>query len=1001
MSNNSIGLALFALVVSLGTACDDDESKTPETAREYFDLHVASELVQRCGTTDCHGVAIDDYNAREPSWYSLALDADGSASSAEALQIAYDESIGNITLPVDPTKFGGVLTALDLAVMDRVDTHAEAIFSLLVRKPLPKALGGLPHKGGDNYVSVDHTGLKHLLAWIEMERDPEPLELTPLETRFGDEVVPVLRRKGCMVSGCHGSTVANPLKLDPGVGGVLSAEMTRRNHAMALHFVNHDSAVPDDSRLLAKALPAALGGIAHRGGNDFFTADDPDLAIVRGWIEAEGEAHAEGDPAVSALVYVARPPSPRPTFDVGAWTPGADLWRLRPVSAAGERTNLTATLHDDPVDIRTPAVSPDASQVLFAMRTSVEDCLNIYRLALDGGSDPVQLTRDTGCRAETFSLEHVNVANLSPTWSPDGRIYFISTRAGVLADKGRFPSTSVWSMAEDGSDVQQVTFSYGHEVDPVLNHEGQFIITSQRDIGLERHASLFTFPPNWFTNYHPHFGNQSRYPVFAQVAELPDFREILSLQADEGRFGAGALAVIDRNLGPDIEDPERVAEAGLPAFHHALTVLSDDRVALGTGAATLWRDPEGLPGRRFVAARSAAPADPTDPAAEVDFGLVLGALRTDDATMDPTLGEVEVLVDEPGVWEVQPSLVQHRGEPELRPTYLRPDDMPPGTGTALLFDAVTIESLLRDITPTSRVDKVRTDITGVRVVVGVPPNAEDMARPDAATVRNGDPESTRISNGIHGRRWTIGPAPAQADGSLYVRLPARAPVFLQAVNADSMAVGMNHDRWIFLNEGEPLGFGVATPTFDQFCGGCHGAYSGNPQDAIGEFDLLTSASVTLATHNEKEEKIDPIDATQPALFSYLSFDTDIQPLLDTKCATAACHDPASAAGGLDLSINGAGDYAGPWSNGYESLMALGTGSGSARSGAWQKAYVAEREARAIESYLVEKVMGRELQAPRALTGDDCTSAEVLGDDEKALLVRWIDLGATYLGTSAP
>ncbi len=314
---------------------------------------------------------------------------------------------------------------------------------------------------------------------------------------------------------------------------------------------------------------------------------------------------------------------------------------------------------------------------------------------------------------------------------------------------------------------------------------------------------------------------------------------------------------------------------------------------------------------------------------------------------------------------------------------------------------MTIESLLRDVRPTGRADKIRGDLTAVRVVVGVPPTPADTAHLDPSTVRNGDPASTVVSNGIHGRRWIIGPAPVQADGSLYVRLPAKAPVFLETVNADEMAVGMHHDRWIFLNDGEPLGFGVATPTFNQFCGGCHGAYSGNPADAQGIFDLLTSASVTEATHDAKEVRKEPLDATQPAVFDQFSFRTNIEPVLDTKCATSGCHSNDDAAGGLDLSKDAGGTYTGPWSNTYESLMVLGSGSGGADEGAWQKEYVAERSARAIRSYLVEKIMDRELDAPRTLTKAGCKSAEVLTDDEKNLIVKWIDLGATYLGAVDP
>ena len=77
---------------------------------------------------------------------------------------------------------------------------------------------------------------------------------------------------------------------------------------------------------------------------------------------------------------------------------------------------------------------------------------------------------------------------------------------------------------------------------------------------------------------------------------------------------------------------------------------------------------------------------------------------------------------------------------------------------------------------------------------------------------------------------------------------------------------------------------------------------------------------------------------------------------------------------------------------YEALQAFGAGSGGG------KRYVDERGASARRSYLMEKLLGRELEAPHALTGP-CpppgATVPRLGAHELAAFARWLDAGAIY------
>ncbi len=986
---------VFSLAAFLASACSGEirikEAKTP---REHFDRYVVPELERRCAAETCHGLPLEQYRALGPGWFKLALDPDGGIHSPAALEIAYAEATGAAKPVRRPGDSLDVLHQKEASAERRLDRHAEPEFSELVRKALPEASGGLSHAGGDNYVWLGDPGLARLLEWIRLERSPEPRTLTPLQRQFRDEALPALARRGCLVTSCHGPLVGNMFKVELGVDGRFSDALALHAYKSAKGFLSLGAASADRSRLLAKALPVDQGGIIHRGSNRFFSGpDDADLARLRAWIDAE-RAAAGIDVSAPRLVYVRRPPVRRDYFDVGAWAPGADLWRLDGLDAAAPRVNLTARWHEGPADIRSPEVSPDGSTIVFAMRKSVDDCLNLYAMPIDG-SRLEPLTADTGCRADSFGRGHVNAANLSPRFSPDGRIYFVSTRERVLADKGNFPDTSLWSMRPDGSELRQDTIGGGHETDLSLANKGGkaiLLFTALRDIGLERHAAVYFLPPNFWMDYHPFYGEQSKYPIFAQPAELPDNRVLVSLQPWGGLYEGGALAVFDRNMGPDIEDESLMATAAVPAMVRALSALSEDGVSLGTAAGPLYRNPVALPDGRVVVASSTTPVDPRDPTAAVHFRLVLATIDADPRTRLGRLGPARTLVDEAGWWAVEPAVIVPRVLPNLKATYIR-DDLPPGTGLIQLYDAFTLETILRDNRPIGRARMVIPEIAGLRAVFAAPTVNEDWLRLETPA-RNGDPWSTRVSNGVHGRRYAIGPVPIESDGSVYFRLPAMEPFFLQNVDGAAMAIGAFADRWQFLGDGEAFGNGVARPTYDRVCGGCHGSYDGGSERGFAGFDTITSASATLATHESAERRKSPLDATRPEWRRQVSFKGRLQALLEDRCVR--CHGASAPAAGLDLSATSAGRYAGPWSNGYESLHRLGTGSGSARAGAWQREYVDEREARARRSHLIEKIYDRELDAPRALVRGGCRAAEVLDEDAKAELVLWVDLGATYL-----
>jgi hypothetical protein len=172
-----------------------------------------------------------------------------------------------------------------------------------------------------------------------------------------------------------------------------------------------------------------------------------------------------------------------------------------------------------------------------------------------------------------------------------------------------------------------------------------------------------------------------------------------------------------------------------------------------------------------------------------------------------------------------------------------------------------------------------------------------------------------------------------------------------------------------------------------------GAIRNDPNTLFGPSTMFSGQQEVLAM-TPAAAKPDPLQ------YASIDFVRDIQPILDRSCA--ACHnDRSTPVVGLTLD----GTPTAYYTSSYESLHQLEEpGSGAY----YRKKYVNERNALAIKSYLMEKVHGRELKAPRTLSGDTPhpgpdlirrygVSATPPTEAEKLLLARWIDLGATFKG----
>jgi hypothetical protein len=922
----------LALLLLAGCAAD---------GRTTFEADVVPILERSCAGSTCHGVAPGAEEAGEhidrDRWF-LDLDAQGRISDVDAAWAA------------------------SLARVDAADTP---LASSLVRKPLTDHLGGLPHGGGDNFLSVDDADLQTILEWIELEEaggeDPEPLDAH--EEAFAADVQPLLFDLGCASGGCHGLQASIPFRLDPGVAGAVGASTTRHNADVAASMLSHYGD-PVLGRLLRKMLPLHAGGVVHKGGNDRFLSGPQDrrMGAVLDW--ACGLRPCD-DGAIDGLVFRRGPAAPDDPLDVDVFEPGSDLWYAPwEADALGPAVNLTATLHSADADVRDPALDASGRWLLFSMRQEGELGHSLWRLDLDTG-EPTQLT----------PAPETTYADRDPAYASDGSIWFVSSRAGTLAGDGSRIDADLYRIDPTSGDVTRRSWTPQIERTPrylATGHEngGEIAFTALRDAVPDAAvAHPFRFPPDLSSEYHQHFGVTGPSDLLFDMQELPDGRYVQVSGALSNVWPLGDLAVLDRNFGPAL-DPTDPTPVALPLYAPPLVELDPRAQREGT-TWTVWGDPAPLPDGRIVAAFAEGPFDLDDPDADIHTALTVVELREDPATGGPVLDAQWTLLEDADASLSEPVPVVRRfaGPPAGAP----PETTDPGRALFVHQGLPFIDGILGALPPAG-VRAVDHEFASVRLIEALPATPSQRA---PILGPKGAPAGTTTGLSPHSPARVLAELPLEPDGSFQVDLPAGISVRVQGLDEDGFARGTPHNRWFDFTEGQTIKQGLPSTGGDVYgtrCAGCHGAADGVPENTFTPPDAISMATFTLARfegRNPRRPK-EPVVVGDGTAWT-VDFETDISPIL-TGCA--ACHDGADS---LDLRP----EETDAFTVAYESLLRpTDPLVDTARGSAWH-------------SRLMEVVTGRELGADGApLDGPHPPSAP-LSDEDIGALIRWIDLGSAW------
>ncbi|MFT5450888.1 MAG: hypothetical protein ACI9N9_000368, partial [Enterobacterales bacterium] len=253
--------------------------------------------------------------------------------------------------------------------------------------------------------------------------------------------------------------------------------------------------------------------------------------------------------------------------DPTMFNPGAELLLRELASPTAAEINLSTGLFDDGelIDIKDLAVSSDGEKLVFALRApeieGVDDdeqpTWNIWQYELDSQ----QLTRII-----SSDLTAESGQDMAPSYLPDGRIVFSSTRQrsnkSTLLDEGK-PQFSgleedrdvealvLHVMDEDGGNINQITFNQSHDLDPTVMLDGRIVFTRWDNMGNRNGFNLYRVNPDGsemeflYGNHSHQTGTNGNNIQFSQPLEMPSGQLLTLTRATQSTKLSADLTQID------------------------------------------------------------------------------------------------------------------------------------------------------------------------------------------------------------------------------------------------------------------------------------------------------------------------------------------------------------------------------------------------------------------------------------------------------------------------
>jgi len=557
----------------------------------------------------------------------------------------------------------------------------------------------------------------------------------------------------------------------------------------------------------------------------------------------------------------------------------ATLWKRDRASPGAPETEITARLRVAPLgdpadryDIKDLAVAPDGLHVAFAMRGPLDD-------ADDEDEPPTwniweyNISTDTLHRVITSDIIEEEGQDVAPSYLPDGRILFSSTRQrqakAILLDEGKSQFEAATEarnesafvlhvMNADGTGIHQISFNPSSDLYGQVLQNGRVLFTRWDRAPGRDGLHLYTSNPDG-TDTQLHYGALSHMtgtavagvntPIeFMRAREMSDGRlMVLTRQRSDVDFG-GNLTIIDANHFVE-NNQTLLSAAGTPGPAQTPATLNDVRTVPGPSPGgrfesgfPLWdgsgrilvswtqcRLLDTVDPTRIVPCTADRLADPNVQTAPPLYSIWMftpsqntilpimppteGVMVTEAVAAQPRTPLPAVILDKQAPVDLDADLVaEGAGLLSIRSVY---DIM--GQEQARLNNgtATTIANVSNPTTAQYAGRQVR--FVRIEKPVSIPDD-DDIADPD---------NSAFGPTGV--MREIVAYAPVEPDGSVRMKVPANVAFQISLLDVNGRRVSAPHRSWLQVRPGEELS-----------CNGCH-VRSGTTPMSHGRKGLFNSA----------------------------------------------------------------------------------------------------------------------------------------------------------------
>ncbi len=484
------------------------------------------------------------------------------------------------------------------------------------------------------------------------------------------------------------------------------------------------------------------------------------------------------------------------------------------------------TLIDDPRGvIRDPDVSYDGTHILFAWKKSDrKDDYHLYEMEAKTG-EVKQVTSGLG------------FADYEGAYLPDDNIIFNSTRSVQTVDCWWTEVSNLYTADRKGRYLRRLGFDQVHTNFPAVLDDGRVIYTrwDYNDRGQIYPQPLFQMNADG-TGQTEFYGNNSYFPTTILHARgIPGTKKVLAVMSGHHTHQRGKLGIIDTTKG-------RQEASGVQLIAPVRETKAARIDAYGQNG-DQFQYPYPLNETSFLVTYS--PDCGGNRRYRQRFGIYF-------MTID---GQRELLVSDPKISCSQPVPLAARQRPHARPGIV---DYSKKTGTYYIQDVYNGPGL-KGIKQGS-VKKIRVVALDFRAA-GIGSNS---SRGPAGGAMVSTPVS--IGNGSWDVKSVLGTAKVYEDGSACFEVPARTPVYFQALDEKGHMV-QTMRSWSTLMPGEFAS-----------CTGCHEYKNQAPSSYTGSTQAMKAGPQPL------DDFYGP-----PRGFSFVK---EVQPLLDRNCIR--CHKDRTA-----------------------------------------------------------------------------------------------------------